>query len=100
MISPRKFSVLLLIVGSIGISFGGLIMRNMNDANAWQVIFYRALGFIFSFTIVLIYRYKKYVLNTIKETGLYGIIGGLLLMSANLLFIQSFANTSIVSVTL
>mgnify|MGYP001432046300 FL=1 len=95
MISPRKFSILILIVGSIGISFGGLIMRNMNDANAWNVIFYRALGFIFSFTVVLIYRYKKYVLKTIKETGLSGIIGGLLLMSANLLFIQSFANTSI-----
>ena len=95
MIYSREFSIFLLIVGSIGISFGGLIMRNMNDANAWNVIFYRALGFIFSFTLILIYRYKKNVIKTIKETGLSGIIGGLLLMSANLLFIQSFANTSI-----
>ena len=95
MIYLREFSIFLLIVGSIGISFGGLIMRNMNDANAWHIIFYRALGFIFSFTLILIYRYKKNVIKTIKETGLSGIIGGLLLMSANLLFIQSFANTSI-----
>ena len=43
MISNRNLSILLLITGSVSMSFGGLIMRNINIADPWQIAFYRAL---------------------------------------------------------
>ena len=48
MISNRNLSILLLISGSVSMSFGGLIMRNINNADPWQIAFYRGLAFLFS----------------------------------------------------
>jgi len=95
MISNRKLSILLLITGSVGISFGGLIMRNINNADPWQIAFYRALAFLFSITLILFHRYRFAIAKNIKKTGYPGMTGGFFLMLANLLFIQSFANTSV-----
>ena len=93
--SYRNLSFLLLIVGSLGISFGGLIMRYINSADPWQIAFYRGLAFLFSIFLFLYYKYRFEIFKTVKNTGLPGIAGGFLLMLANLLFIQSLANTSI-----
>ena len=94
-ISNRNLSFLLLTIGSLGISFGGLIMRYINSADPWQIAFYRGLAFLFSIFLFLYYKYRFEIFKTVKNTGLPGIAGGFLLMLANLLFIQSLANTSI-----
>ena len=94
-ISNRNLSFLLLIVGSIGISFGGLIMRNISSADPWQIAFYRGFAFLFSIILFLYYQYRLKIFKIIKNTGFPSVAGGFLLMLANLLFIQSLANTSI-----
>ena len=94
-ISNRNLSILLLIIGSLGISFGGLIMRNISSADPWQILFFRGIAFLFSITLVLFYKYRLDIVTKIKNTGFPGIAGGFLLMLANLLFVQSLANTSI-----
>ena len=95
MISNRNLSILLLITGSVGISFGGLIMRNINNADPWQITFYRSLAFLFSITLVLIYRHNSDILTSIKKIGYPGIAAGFFLMIAQILYVQSFAHTSI-----
>ena len=94
-ISNRNLSILLLIAGSVGISFGGLIMRNISSADPWQIAFYRGMAFLFTITLVHFHRYRLEIVTKIKNTGFPGIAGGCLLMLANLLFIQALANTSI-----
>ena len=95
MISNRNFSILLLITGSVSVSFGGLIMRNINYADPWHIIFYRALAFLFSITLILFHRYRFSIVTNIKKIGYPGMVGGFFLMLANLLIIQAYANTSI-----
>ena len=70
-------------------------MRNITSADPWQIAFYRGLAFLFSIFLFLYYQYRFEIFNTIKNTGFPGFAGGFLLMLANLLFIQSLANTSI-----
>ena len=82
MYSKKRLSIFFLIIATIGISFGGLIIRNLNSSDAWQVAFYRGLGFIVSFTIILIFRYRKYFFNSIVKTSWWGLFGGLFLMIA------------------
>ena len=94
-ISNRNCSVILLIIASVGMSFGGLIMRNINYADVWQISFFRALGFIFSLTIILFHKYRSAIVVNIKKIGHAGIIGGIFLMIANLLFVLSFSETTI-----
>ena len=94
-ISNHNYSVLLLIIASVEISFGGLIMRNIDYADAWQISFFRSLGFIFSVTIVLFNKYRFNLFKDIIKIGWMGILGALFLMSAHLLFILSFSKTTI-----
>ena len=93
--SKKNLSILLLIIATTGISFGGLIIRNVNTADAWQVAFYRGLGFVISFILILIYRYKLNFIKSIKNTGYYGFIGGIFLTIANVFFIHSLTSTTI-----
>ena len=95
MISNRNLSIILLITGFAGISFGGLIMRNVNTADPWQIAFYRALAFLFPITLILFHQHRLGIVTNIKNIGYLGMAGGFFLMLAQLLFIQSIANTSI-----
>ena len=93
--NSKYHSIILLIIATTGISFGGLIIRNLDSSDAWQVAFYRGLGFVITFIFILIYRYKKYCFKSIMNTSYYGLIGGIFLMIANILFIHSMTITSI-----
>ena len=70
-------------------------MRNINNADPWQIAFYRGLAFLFSITLFLFHQHRLGIVTNIKKTGYPGMTGGFFLMLANLLFIQSFANTSV-----
>ena len=94
-IPERKLSIILLIIGTIGISFGGLIMRSVSTADSWQIIFYRALSFVITFSFVLFYKYRNQFFSKILKTGIYGFLGGIIYMIGNLFFLHSFANTTI-----
>ena len=67
MISNRNLSIILLITGSVGISFGGLIMRSINNADPWQIAFYRALAFLFSITLILFHQHRFGIVTKIKK---------------------------------
>ena len=95
MVNKNTLSIFLLIIASIVISFGGLIMRNINSADAWQIIFFRSLSFLFVMMLILTQQYKHSTIIKIKNIGYVGIAGGFFLMLADIFFIQSFANTSI-----
>tara|TARA_B100000686_G_scaffold316586_1_gene364545 strand:- start:234 stop:668 length:435 start_codon:yes stop_codon:yes gene_type:complete len=97
-ITRRNLSILLLIAGSIGISFGGLIIRNINSADLWQIAFYRELAFLFSITLVIFHQYRLEFVTKIKNIRFPSIAGGFLLMTANLLFIQAIGKNSIATV--
>ena len=70
-------------------------MRNINTADPWQIAFYRALAFLFSITLILFHQYRFGIVTKIKKIGYPGMAGGFFLMLAQLLFLQSFANTSV-----
>ena len=95
MISNHNLSILFLIAGAAGISFSGLIMRNINIADPWQIAFYRALAFIFPITLILFHQHGLGIVTNIKKIGYPGMVGGFFLMLAQLLYIQAIAHTSI-----
>ena len=93
--SKRKLSIIFLIFGVIGISFGGLIMRSISSGDPWQILFYRSLSFIFCMSIFLIQQNKKSTYNKIKNIGYTGIAGAFFLMTAQIFYVHAFALTSI-----
>ena len=67
MFTNKISAIYLMILSSIAISFGGLIMRNITEADPWQIVFYRAIGFNFSILILLLIQNRKLVFKVTRK---------------------------------
>ena len=70
---------ILVLLGAIFLSFGGIIVKSFEGANLWQILFWRQFFFIIIVTIYLLVVYKKNFLNTFYKSGLPGLIAGVFL---------------------
>ena len=86
---------LLVFLGAISLSFGGLIIKSFEGANLWQILFWRSLFFIFVITTFLIFTYKKNFLLSFKKSGLPGIFGGIILSSGFCGYVFAMYNTTV-----
>ena len=88
-----------MLVGSIVISFGGLVIRNINAADNWQINFYRSLAFGIAISIVLLFRYGKTAPRKLKAIGLQGVYAAALITFAAISFLQAITNTTVAATT-
>ena len=98
--SPRRgYAMALMLIGSITISFGGLVVRNIETADNWQINFYRSIAFGTAILIVLLFRYGKTGLQQFKGIGLQGVWAAMLLACASISFLQAITNTTVAATT-
>ena len=99
-ISPRRgYAMVLMLLGSIVISFSGLAIRNIETDDNWQINFYRSIAFGLAISIVLLFRYGKTGPQQLKGIGLEGILAAMLLASASISFLQAITNTTVAATT-
>ena len=55
----RAWAMGLMVLSSVGISFGGLVLRSMEAADAWQINFYRSIAFVAAILLVMALRYRS-----------------------------------------
>lgn len=98
-LSGRHRAIILMIFGSVCISFGALVIRFIQEADAFQINFYRSIFFIIgTFTIHFI-RHRRSSFLKIQETGIFGIAAGFLLALAGMSFLQAITNTTVAATT-
>jgi drug/metabolite transporter (DMT)-like permease len=96
LVPPRRlFAMTLMVVSSVLISFGGLIIRNMEQADTWQINFYRALALLSSIALILAFQHRRNTLATIRKVGRPGLLGGGLLAVAGITFLQALTHTTV-----
>ena len=69
----------LVFLGAVSLSFGGLIVKSFEGSTLWQILFWRSVFFIFVVSIFLFINYKKTVFGALYKSGLPGLIGGIIL---------------------
>ena len=90
-----KYSRLSLILAAFVISFSGLVIRNIESANSWTIIFYRALAFtLFVFCYVLL-KHQSKVVQQFRNAGSKGVAGGIVLGLTNVTYIVAITNTTV-----
>ena len=89
---PGPFLVFL---GACSLSFGGLIVKSFEGATLWQILFWRSLFFIVIVTIFLLLTYRTKVLYAFKQSGLPGLIGGIVLSSGFCGYVFAMYNTTV-----
>ena len=89
---------LLIFFGATSLSFGGLIVKSFEGATLWQILFWRSFFFIIVVSLFLIFSYKKNVLKAFRNSGLPGLIGGLILSSGFCGYVFAMYNTTVANV--
>jgi drug/metabolite transporter (DMT)-like permease len=70
---------LLVFLGAVCLSFGGLIVKSFEGANLWQILFWRSVFFSITILLFLLITYKKKLFNSFYLSGLPGFIAGVIL---------------------
>ncbi len=76
-------------------SFGGLIVRNIEQADAWQINLYRAAALSVAVMLVLFLQYRGDAMTRIRATGRAGLLAGAMLAAAGMGYVQAITHTSV-----
>ena len=86
---------LLVFIGAICLSFGGLIVKSFEGANLWQILFWRQFFFSIIVALYLFVTYKKNFFKSFYISGLPGFIGGLFLGIGFVAYVFSMYTTTV-----
>ena len=86
---------LLILMGAICLSFGGLIVKSFEGANLWQILFWRQTFFAIFVALYLVITYKKKFFKSFYNSGLSGFIGGIFLGIGFAAYVFSMYTTTV-----
>jgi len=70
---------ILVLMGALCLSFGGIIVKSFEGANLWQILFWRQFFFSIVVALYLLVTFKKNFFKSFHDSGLPGIVAGLFL---------------------
>jgi drug/metabolite transporter (DMT)-like permease len=86
---------LLIFLGALSLSFGGLIVKSFEGATLWQILFWRSLFFTLTILAFLVISYKKKTFKAFYDSGLPGFIGGIILCFGFCGYVFAMYNTTV-----
>lgn len=94
----RTAGVVMVLLGGTCLSTAGVLLRYIESANGWQILFYRGMFFFLTMVIFLIVRYRGRFLSVLYATGRPGIFLGVTLGLASVLYIFGILSTTVANV--
>ena len=86
---------LLIFLGALSLSFGGLIVKSFEGATLWQILFWRSFFFTLTVLAFLIISYKKDTFKSFYVSGLPGFFGGIILSFGFCGYVFAMYNTTV-----
>ena len=91
----HKTGVIFVLFAGLFWSLFGVVIRQIQTANAWQILFYRCTSLFFLITLILLIRYKSEFRNVIFRSLRSDILGGIGLLFALVGSVISVLNTTV-----
>ncbi len=91
----HRLAVLLVLVSSIINSVGGLLLRLVDVAGPWQVLFYRQVSLMLCLILLLALYYRRRVIAEFRGIGGFGVLAGFAVGAGSTCFILSLSSTTI-----
>ena len=86
---------LLILLGALCLSFGGLIVKSFEGANLWQILFWRQFFFAIIVVLYLLFSYRKNFFKSFYKSGLPGFVAGLFLSVGFAAYVFSMYTTTV-----
>ena len=86
---------LLIFMGALSLSFGGLIVKSFEGSTLWQILFWRSVFFSLTVLAFLTISYRKKLFTAFYESGLPGFFGGIILSIGFCGYVFAMYNTTV-----
>ena len=90
-----RLALLLVIASAVANSANGLILRSMDSAGGWQVIFYRSCFLAGTLSVVFVVQSGWRVQATLRELRAWALLGVVAVAAVNTCFILSMTYTTV-----
>ena len=90
-----RLAVLLVLASSAMNSFGGLIVRSVESASDWQIVFYRSLGLAGGIFCVCLLRHGRDIGRQFLAIGPWGLLGSVFLAAAASGYVHAITRTTV-----
>jgi drug/metabolite transporter (DMT)-like permease len=90
--------VAMVLAAGVCLSFGGLILRHVQDADIWLVIFYRSLTFVATLLVFLGLRYRGGFAGAFRAVGWSAVPVALALGGGSVLYLFAIKLTTVANV--
>lgn len=91
----HRMAVVLIVLSSVGLSFGGLILRNIEQATPWQINFYRSLAQIIVLIGMLAAQHKSRSVTQLTGIGRPGLLAGAFISLAPIGYVLALIHTTV-----
>ena len=89
------YGVSLVIIGGVFLSTSGILLRNLESADGWQVLFYRGIAFSLTLFLLLLMRYRSGIFSAFKAIGKPGLWAALVLGLGSICYIFAILLTTV-----
>ena len=80
-------------------SFSGLIVRGIEVAGAWEVLFYRSLGVMIGAGLIVLWRHGRAAPRALAAIGWPGLLAAICLATASISFFHALFQTTVANVS-
>ena len=89
---------MLLLFGGFCLSWGGLIIRNFEEVDAWGILLLRSFFFLIALIFFFFFTYKKNTFKIISDSGFPALIGGFFLSLSFVAYTFAILSTTVANV--
>lgn len=89
------YGVTLVIIGGLFLSTSGILLRNIETANGWQILFYRGFTFSLTLFLLLLIRYRTDIGTAFRAIGKPGLWAALVLGLGSICYIFAILLTTV-----
>ena len=93
-----RFAIVLMIISSVGFSLNGLIVRSLEEATPWQILFWRGFGVFVSQGAILAWAFRANLAAQFMRIGRWGILASLLNGCTPVAFLFALTQTTVANV--
>ncbi|MFT5259848.1 MAG: drug/metabolite transporter (DMT)-like permease [Saprospiraceae bacterium] len=90
--------VALVLLGGSFLSLSGILLRHVESADGWQILFYRSIVYFITILVVLVSQYRGETLSRFKAIGREGLLAGVVLGAGSVFYIMAMLNTTVANV--
>jgi len=89
----------LILLGGVCLSSGGILIRFVESADAWTILFYRAFGFVGLLLSVIVFRHGRKTPQAFRAIGINGLVLAVTLAGGFTCYVLAMLMTTVASVS-